>query len=145
MIVDDIAGLRRILARNRTFAIVGLSANWYRPSYFAAKYMQDHGFRIVPDGPALDGIRAADFVLCLLTKERQLSDGDWTPDPGVIEEKAAALALDKYLVLLVEDGVTGFGTLQGDRRQHRFTPTEFTSAALKAVRELRIAAGRRPE
>jgi hypothetical protein len=107
--------------------------------------LQDHGFRIVPDGPALDGIRAADFVLCLLTKERQLSDGEWTPDAGVIEEKAAALALDKYLVLLVEDGVTGFGTLQGDRRQHRFTPTEFTSAALKAVRELRIAAGRGPE
>ena len=38
-IVDDIAGLRRILAKSRTIAVVGLSANWYRPSYFAAKYM----------------------------------------------------------------------------------------------------------
>jgi predicted CoA-binding protein len=50
-IVDDIAGLRRILARARTLAVVGLSANWYRPSYFAAKYMQDHGYRIVPVNP----------------------------------------------------------------------------------------------
>ena len=50
-IVDDIAGLRGILARSRVIAIVGLSANWYRPSYFAAKYMQEHGYRIVPVNP----------------------------------------------------------------------------------------------
>ena len=50
-IVDDIAGLRRILARSRTLAVVGLSAQWYRPSYFAAKYMQDHGYRIIPVNP----------------------------------------------------------------------------------------------
>ena len=50
-IVDDIAGLRRILREARTIAVVGLSANWFRPSYFAAKYMQDHGYRIIPVNP----------------------------------------------------------------------------------------------
>ena len=50
-IVDDIAGLRRILTRYRSIAVVGISANWYRPSYFAAKYMQDHGYRIFPVNP----------------------------------------------------------------------------------------------
>ena len=50
-IVDDIAGLRRILLRSRTLAVVGLSAQWYRPSFFAAKYMQDHGYRIIPVNP----------------------------------------------------------------------------------------------
>ena len=50
-LVDDIAGLRRILAQARTIAVVGLSANWYRPSYFAAKYMQDHGYRVIPVNP----------------------------------------------------------------------------------------------
>ncbi|MFO1415614.1 MAG: CoA-binding protein [Burkholderiales bacterium] len=51
-IVDDVAGLSRILAEVRTIAVVGLSAHWYRPSHFAAKYMRDHGYRIVPVNPA---------------------------------------------------------------------------------------------
>jgi len=55
-IVDDIAGLRRILAQSRTLAVVGLSAQWYRPSYFAAKYMQDHGYRIIPVNPRYDEV-----------------------------------------------------------------------------------------
>jgi predicted CoA-binding protein len=50
-IVDDIVGLRRILTQHRTIAVVGLSAQWHRPSYFAAKYMQDHGYRIIPVNP----------------------------------------------------------------------------------------------
>lgn len=50
-IVDDIAGLRRILAQSRAIAVVGLSAHWHRPSYFAAKYMQDHGYRVIPVTP----------------------------------------------------------------------------------------------
>ena len=48
---DDIASLRRILASSRTIAVVGLSAEWHRPSFFAAKYMQEHGYRIVPVNP----------------------------------------------------------------------------------------------
>ena len=30
---------------------MGLSADWFRPSYFAAKYMQEHGYRIIPVNP----------------------------------------------------------------------------------------------
>ena len=54
--MDDIATLRRILKDSRTIAVVGLSANWYRPSYFAAKYMQEHGYRIIPVNPQYDNI-----------------------------------------------------------------------------------------
>jgi len=50
-IVDDIAGLRAILTHSRVIAVVGLSAHWHRPSYFAAKYMRDHGYRIIPVNP----------------------------------------------------------------------------------------------
>ncbi|QJR13915.1 CoA-binding protein [Usitatibacter palustris] len=53
---DDIPKLRRILRDARVLAVVGLSANWYRPSYFAAKYMQEHGYRIVPVNPAYDSV-----------------------------------------------------------------------------------------
>jgi predicted CoA-binding protein len=48
---DEIAELRRILLRCRTIAVVGLSADWHRPSHFAAKYMQAKGYRIVPVNP----------------------------------------------------------------------------------------------
>jgi uncharacterized protein len=48
---DDIPGLRHLLATNKTIAVVGLSGDWFRPSFFAAKYMQQHGYRIVPVNP----------------------------------------------------------------------------------------------
>ena len=49
--MSDIPTLRRILAENKTIAVVGLSADWFRPSFFAAKYMQGHGYRIIPVNP----------------------------------------------------------------------------------------------
>ena len=52
---DDIPTLRRILKTSRTIAIVGLSADWFRPSQFAAKYLQQHGYRIVPVNPRYAG------------------------------------------------------------------------------------------
>lgn len=53
---DDIQTLRRILSENRVIAVVGLSANWYRPSFFAAKYMMEHGYTIVPVNPAYQDV-----------------------------------------------------------------------------------------
>ena len=50
--MSTIHELRRILGTCRTLAVVGLSPQWHRPSYFAAKYMQEHGYRIVPINPA---------------------------------------------------------------------------------------------
>ncbi|HET7670851.1 MAG TPA: CoA-binding protein [Burkholderiales bacterium] len=49
--MEDINTLRRILRESKTIAVVGLSADWFRPSYFAAKYMQEHGYRIIPVNP----------------------------------------------------------------------------------------------
>src|SRR5207237_586360 len=48
---NDRARSRRVLASAKTIAVVGLSAQWHRPSYFAAKYMQEHGYRIIPVNP----------------------------------------------------------------------------------------------
>ncbi len=50
--MDDIPTLRRILKEHHVIAMVGLSAHWYRPSFFAAKYMLDHGYRVFPVNPA---------------------------------------------------------------------------------------------
>ena len=49
--MDTIDTLRRILSTHRTIAVVGLSADWFRPSYFAAKYMLDHGYTVIPVNP----------------------------------------------------------------------------------------------
>jgi predicted CoA-binding protein len=51
MIIDDVAGLRRLLQGSRVIAVVGLSPHWNRPSYFAAKYMLEHGYTIIPVNP----------------------------------------------------------------------------------------------
>ncbi len=53
--MDDINSLRRILSANRVIAVVGLSADWHRPSHFAAKYLQEHGYRIIPVNPRYAG------------------------------------------------------------------------------------------
>ena len=53
---DDIPTIRRILKENHTLAMVGLSADWFRPSFFAAKYLQDHGFRVIPVNPRYEEI-----------------------------------------------------------------------------------------
>src|ERR1043165_9438615 len=54
--MDDINTLRRILRESHVLAVVGLSADWYRPSYFAAKYMQEHGYRVIPVNPKYESI-----------------------------------------------------------------------------------------
>ena len=49
--MNTITQLRSVLRDCRTIAVVGLSAEWHRPSFFAAKYMQEHGYRVVPVNP----------------------------------------------------------------------------------------------
>src|SRR4051794_36359724 len=48
---EDSETIRRILRNSRTIAVVGLSAQWHRPSHFAAKYLQEHGYRVIPVNP----------------------------------------------------------------------------------------------
>ncbi len=45
------AAIRQSLADCKTIAVVGLSPKPHRDSFRVAKYMQDHGFRIVPINP----------------------------------------------------------------------------------------------
>jgi uncharacterized protein len=45
------AYLRGILDGVKTIAMVGSSANWNRPSFFAMKYLQGKGFRVIPVNP----------------------------------------------------------------------------------------------
>lgn len=49
------AQIKGILRSVKTIAMVGASANWNRPSYFAMKYLQDKGYRVIPVNPAAAG------------------------------------------------------------------------------------------
>lgn len=49
---DDVR-LKEIFVEARTIAVVGLSRKPERDSYRVAKYMQDHGYRIIPVNPGL--------------------------------------------------------------------------------------------
>ena len=47
--------LRRILREVRVIAMVGASPNWTRPSFFAMKYLQHKGYRVIPVNPGAVG------------------------------------------------------------------------------------------
>ncbi len=47
--------IRGILRRTKTIAMVGASTNWTRPSFFAMKYLQAKGYRVIPVNPAAAG------------------------------------------------------------------------------------------
>jgi predicted CoA-binding protein len=47
----DATTLRRVLNSCRRIAVVGVSAEWHRPSYFVAKYLLEHGYTMIPVNP----------------------------------------------------------------------------------------------
>ena len=47
--------LRGILGQVRVIAMVGASPHWNRPSYFAMKYLQEKGYRVIPVNPQAAG------------------------------------------------------------------------------------------
>ncbi|MEO3429845.1 CoA-binding protein [Pelagibius sp. CAU 1746] len=47
--------LLEILRDTKTIAMVGASPKWNRPSYFAMKYLQDKGYRVIPINPGHAG------------------------------------------------------------------------------------------
>ncbi len=48
--------LIRELLEARTIAVIGLSADESKPSHYVSRYMQDHGYRVLPVNPALDAV-----------------------------------------------------------------------------------------
>ena len=92
----DIPTLRRLLDDSRRIAVVGISAEWHRPSYFVGKYLLEHGYTMIPVNPkyrevlgqpcypSLTAARAAgaiDIVDCFRKAE----------DIGALAEEAIAI------------------------------------------------------
>src|SRR5262245_27736343 len=52
----DIPTLRRILHENQRIAVVGISAEWHRPSFFVGKYLIEHGYTMIPVNPKYESV-----------------------------------------------------------------------------------------
>ena len=122
--MSDIPTIRRILQENKTIAMVGLSAKWYRPSYFAAKYLLDHGYRVIPVTPQyeeilgqqcypsladvpepvdiVDCFRRADQILPLAEQAIAIKAKVLWLQLGVINEQATELASKAGLEVVVD-------------------------------------------
>jgi predicted CoA-binding protein len=53
---QDVAQINHLLDFARTIAVVGLSTDRQKASYFVAGYLKDEGYRIVPVNPKADTI-----------------------------------------------------------------------------------------
>ena len=51
---QDVGQINQLLETAKTIAVVGLSSDRQKASYFAANYLQDEGYRIVPVNPKAD-------------------------------------------------------------------------------------------
>jgi len=124
MMIDDVAGIRRVLKATRTIAVVGLSANWWRPSYFAAKYLQEHGYRIIPVNPAyqevlgekcyprlgdipekvdmVDCFRKSEEIPALAEEAIQIGAASLWMQLGVVHQAAAERAIGAGLDVLMD-------------------------------------------
>lgn len=111
--------------------------------------LDDNGFEVITGKfsnnyvgrSVIDRIREASFFLCLMTRGEAKTDGTFTTSPWLLEEKGVALAFNKPLVLMVEEGVSDFGGLQGDWQRIHFGAKGFLIAALEAVAQLKSYVG----
>lgn len=116
---EYVEGLRKLLGREGFSVITGREANTFISQAI------------------LERIRSCEFFVCLMTRADEKKDSTFTTSPWLIEEKGAAIAMGKRIVLMVEDGVSDIGGLQGDWQRIHFSPKSFTNAAIQAVDQLK--------
>lgn len=113
------------------------------------RLLREKGFTVITGNYAnsyinqaiLKRIKDCEFFLCLMTRDEKKENGKYTTSPWVLEEKGAAIALRKRLVLMVEEGVDGIGGLHGDWQRISFTADRFLDAAFEALDQLTSYAG----
>lgn len=124
MEINAAESVKRILDECKTIAVVGLSSNPIRPSYGVSRYMQQHGYRIIPVNPnetevlgekAYATLRDVPGPLELVDVFRRSEDAGAIVDEaialgakavwlqeGVIDEAAAQRALDAGLLVVMD-------------------------------------------
>lgn len=108
--------------------------------------LENKGYDIVtgdPDqiGPisqiALDKIWNSQFFVGIMTKRDKKEDRKYTTSVWVLQEHAAAIAYDKPAIILVEDGVSDYGAIQGDRQRLHFNRDNWSESIEELLSILR--------
>ncbi len=84
----------------------------------------------------IEKIRACRFFVSLMSRHEKLENGNCTTGPWLLEEKGAAVALKKKVVMLVENGVNQTGEIQSDIQWIGFNKQTFPTAANRALQQL---------
>jgi predicted CoA-binding protein len=103
--------LRGILHSVRTIAMVGVSPYWNRPSYFAMKYLQAKGYRVIPVNPRAAGeaILGEPCYAALAEVPERIDMVDIFRDPeaagGVVDEAIAVKDAKGIRVVWMQLGI----------------------------------------
>ncbi len=94
--------LREVLRSVQTIAMVGISPRWNRPSFFAMKYLQTKGYRVVPVNP-----RAAGEMILGEACQAALADVPGRIDMVDVfrDAEAAGAVVDETIALKEEKGI----------------------------------------
>jgi uncharacterized protein len=112
---QDLLTIQRVLHNARTIAVVGLSPNELRASYFVGFYLRRHGYRVIPVNPreteilgercfkslldvpvpidVVNVFRAPDAVPAIARDAVAIHAGSLWCQFGVINEEAARIAV----------------------------------------------------
>jgi uncharacterized protein len=121
---QDPLTIQRVLHSARTIAIVGLSNNPLRASYFVGYYLKRHGYRVIPVNPReteilgekshqslldvpepvdiVNVFRAPDAVPAIARDAVTIGAGALWCQFGVINEEGAQIAADGGLAVIVD-------------------------------------------
>jgi uncharacterized protein len=121
---QDPLTIQRVLHTARTIAIVGLSANQLRASYFVGYYLRRHGYRVIPVNPretqilgetcypslrdvpvpvdVVDVFRAPDALPGIAAEAAAIRAGALWCQFGVINADAALIAEDGGLTVIMD-------------------------------------------
>lgn len=109
--------IRDILETTKTVAMVGLSGNWYRPSYFAAKYLIDHGYRVIPVNPNYEEILGQTCVPDLASIQEPVDVVDLFQRSEVVSDYVDAAAATGASVFWMQLGIANEQAAAAARQQ----------------------------
>src|SRR5262247_4110344 len=120
---QDPLTIQRVLHSARTIAIVGLSKNDLRASYFVGYYLKRHGYRVIPVNPreteilgeqcypslldlpvpvdVVDVFRAPDALPAIAREAVAIHAGTLWCQYGVVNEEGARVAEDGGLTVVM--------------------------------------------